>query len=97
MTNEELERWCFLFASVTARQEIKIRVLRRHLLLAGLVSPENLARVEGLALEEEFQVQRGRYTRMLRAFWQEQDPDHAIRAWLDGLDTPPPDPPTRAS
>jgi len=85
MTDEELERLCFLLGSAIARQNLRIKVLRAYLLKTGLVEEANLAQVERLADEEQFQVLKGRYIRMLRAVWKEEDPDQAMRAWLDGL------------
>lgn len=94
MDHDELERWCFLFASTAARQDVTIAVLRAVIAKSGLINEGHLKEIEELAMEQSFRVRRGRYERMLKAFWLEQSPEAALRAWMEDLRSLQVDPPT---
>jgi len=75
MDHDELDRWCFLFASTAARQDIKIAVLRKVIEKLDVLDQKDLQEVEERAMEQSFRARRSRYQRMLKAFWLEQSPE----------------------
>ena len=94
MDHDELDRWCFLFASTAARQDIKMAVLREVIEKLNVLDQKDLQEIEERAMEQSFRARRSRYQRMLKAFWLEQSPETALRAWMEGLRSQQSSPPT---